>query len=181
MWLENEFKIRLEENTMRDYEKIMLTSGECNLFMPMGFIGDENGEVVCYDCSGFAPLSSYSVEKTEDALYILECVLLIVGRAVEYLITPARITINEDTVFYNKETGRVKIAYVPLTDTQASIRSNLVSFIDQLKDNIKDGNDHYLDDAAKFITYHNYYIKEMVNKVGLFKRQLYTECKQNNS
>ena len=181
MWLENEFKIRLEENTMRNYEKIMLTSGECNLFMPMGFIGDDNGEVVCYDCSGFAPLSSYSVEKTEDALYILECVLLIVGKAVEYLITPARITINEDTVFYNKETGKVKIAYVPLKDEKASIRGNLVNFIEQLKVNIKDGKEHYLDETSKFITYHNYYIREMVNKVGLFKRQLYTEGIQKNS
>lgn len=181
MWLENEFKIRLEENTMRNYEKIMLTSGECNLFMPMGFIGDDNGEVVCYDCSGYAPLSSYSVEKTEDALYILECVLLIVGRAIEYLITPARITINEETVFYNKETGKVKIAYVPLSGEQNSIRGNLVSFIDQLKVNICDGNEKYLDEAARFITYHNYYIREMVNKVGLFKRQLYTECAQKDS
>lgn len=179
MWGNKEFSIRLEENTFRDYEKIMLTSGECKLFMPMGFMGEEGMEVVSYDCSGFAPLSSYRVEKTDDALYILECVLLIAGKAVEYLITPARITINTDTVFYNKETSQVKIAYIPSTVENASIRRNLVSFIGQLKEDICDGNERYLDEAEKFIMYHNYYIREMVNKVGLFKKQLYTESKQN--
>ena len=181
MWENREFSIRLEENTFRNHEKIMLSSGECSLFMPMGFIGEGGMEVVSYDCSGFAPLSSYRIEKTEDALYILESVLLIVGRSIEYLITPARITINTDTVFYNKETSQVKIAYVPAAGNDLSIRRNLVSFIRQLKADICDGNGRYLDEAEKFIMYHNYYIREMVNKVGLFKRQLYTEYKQKNS
>ena len=35
MWENREFSIRLEENTFRDYEKIMLSSGECGYFMPM--------------------------------------------------------------------------------------------------------------------------------------------------
>ena len=107
--------------------------------------------------------------------------MLIIGRSIEYLITPARITINTDTVFYNKETSQVKIAYVPAAGNDLSIRRNLVSFIRQLKEDICDGNGRYLDEAEKFIMYHNYYIREMVNKVGLFKRQLYTEYKQKNS
>lgn len=181
MWDNKEFRVRLEENSMRDYERIMLTSGECGFFMPMGFIGEEGGEVACYDCSGFAPLNSYSIEKTDDALYILESVLLIVGKSIEYLITPAKITVTEDTVFYNKETGQVKIAYIPITSETVSMRNNLAAFVDQLSANIRDGKDHYLTEAKKYIMHHNYYIREMVNKVGLFKRQLYTEYKQEKS
>ena len=49
MWNNKEFRIRLEEDTMRDYERVMLTSGECNFFMPMGFMGEDEGEVVYYD------------------------------------------------------------------------------------------------------------------------------------
>lgn len=179
MWENREFSIRLEENVFRDHERIMLSSGECSYFMPMGFVGEEGAEVVNYDCSGFAPLSSYRVEKTDDALFIIECVLMIVGRAVEYFITPARITINTDTVFYNKETSQVKIAYVPAADDNMSIRRNLVSFIEQLKEDICDGKEKYLDDAERFIMYHNYYIRDMINKVGMFKKQLYAEAKQN--
>lgn len=175
MWNNREFRIRLEENAMRDYERVMLTSGECSYFMPMGFMGEDGGEVVCYDCSGFAPISSYRIEKTEDALYILESVLVIIGRAVEYLITPAKITVSADTVFYNKETGQVKIAYVPMRNAGAGLRKNLASFIEQLRADICDGHEQYLMESAKYILYHNYYIKEMVNKIGLFKRQLYQE------
>ncbi|MEE0772469.1 MAG: DUF6382 domain-containing protein [Anaerovoracaceae bacterium] len=173
MWGNREFSMRMEEDTFRDYERIMLTSGDCSLFMPMGFMGEDGGETVCYDCSGFAPISSYSIEKTDDALYILECVLLIVGRSVEYFITPARITVTEDTVFYNKETRNVKIAYIPVQTADAGVRSNLVRFIEQLKINICDGNQRYLDDAARYIMCHNYHIRDMVNKIGAFKREIY--------
>jgi len=181
MWENKEFSIRIEEDAFRNHERIMLSSGECSYFMPMGFMSEDGMEVVRYDCSGFAPLSSYRIEKTDDALYILECVLLIAGKSIEYLITPGRITINMDTVFYNKETSQVKIAYVPATGDNVSIRRSLVSFIKELKSDICDGKGKYLEEAEKFIMYHNYYIREMVNKVGLFKRQLYTEYKQKNS
>lgn len=181
MWNNSEFRVRLGEDTMRDYERVMLTSGECSFFMPMGFMSEDEGEVVCYDCSGFAPIRSYRIEKTEDALYILERVLLIVGKSIEYLITPAKITINADTVFYNKDTGEVKIAYVPVQTKRMSLRRNLALFIGQLKTDICDGKEQYLVEAARYILYHNYYIREMVNKIGVFKRQLYSEKQQNKS
>jgi len=177
MWNNREFRIRLEENTMRHYERVMLTSGECNFFMPMGFMGEDSGEVVCYDCSGFAPISSYRIEKTEDALFILEAVLLIIGKSVEYLITPSRITVTADTVFYNKETGQVKIAYVPMRGKNIDLRRNLAIFIRQLKRDVCDGKERYLVEAARYILCNNYYIREMVNKVGVFKRQIYSEAK----
>lgn len=175
MWDNREFKIRLEENTMRDFERVMLTSGECSLFMPMGFMGEDDGEVVFYDCSGFAPLSSYQIEKTEDALYILEKIMIILGQAVEYLITPSKVTLSTDTVFYNKDTGQVKIAYVPLSGDQNSLRKNIIAFMAQLKEDICDGKAEYLNQVAKYIYYHNYYIRDIVNKIGLYKRELYLE------
>ena len=71
MWDNKEYSLRLKENSVLDFEKIMLTSGECSLFMPMGFMTADEGETVCYDCSGFIPLSRYQIEKTDDALYIM--------------------------------------------------------------------------------------------------------------
>jgi len=175
MWENREFRIRIEEDTLADYEKVMLTSGECSFFMPMSFVGENGSEVACYDCSGFAPLSTYRIDKTEDALYIIECVLLILGKSVEYLITPSKITINTDTVFYNKESGEVKIAYIPQKKEGMSLRKNIVSFIGQLKNDVHDGYEKYLVEAARVILYKNYFVREMVNKVGMFKRQLYAQ------
>lgn len=173
MWENKEFRIKLEENTMRDFERVMLTSGNCNLFMPMGFMSEDGGETVCYDCSGFTPLSSYCIERTDDVLYILERTLLILGKSVEYLITPAKVKLTTDTVFHNKETGEVKIAYVPLDGNRNSLRRNIVAFIGQLKRDVCDGYDEYLDKTAQYIYYNNYYIKDIVNKIGLFKREIY--------
>lgn len=178
MWDNREYSIRLEENAMLDFEKIMLTSGECSLFMPMGFMSAENGEMVCYDCSGFMPLSRYQIEKTDDALYILENSLLILGKAVEYLITPAKVTLNTDTVFYNKETGEVKIAYVPSCKEKINLKKNIVGFIGQLKAEIRDNYGQYLIEVAKCIYYYNYHINDIVNKIGLYRREIYMKDKQ---
>lgn len=173
MWDNREFKVELNENSMKDFEKIMLTSGQCSFFMPMGFMGSERGETVCYDCSGFAPLSRYRIERTEDALYILEKSLIILERSVEYLITPSKITLTTDTVFYNKDTGEVKLTYVPVQGRRKSLRNNIVRFIEQLKRDICDGREEYLDRTAKYIYRNNYYIRDIVNKIGLFKREIY--------
>ena len=175
MWENKEFRIRLEENSMKDFEKIMLTSGECSIFIPLGFIREGSGEYGSYNCSGFAPLNSYRIERTEDALYILENVLLILKRSVEYFIDPSKVKITNETVFYNKDTGQVKIAYVPLLKEEMNLKKNLVKFIGQLKSEIRDDKENYLVEAAKYIYFHNYYLREMINKVGVLKRQVYTE------
>lgn len=175
MWENKDFKVRLEENAMKDFEKVMLTSGECSLFIPMGFITENGREYGQYNCSGFAPLSSYRIEKTDDAIYILENVLLILERAIEYFIDPAKITLTAETVFYNKDTGQIKIAYVPMPSRALNMRKNLVIFIGQIKLEICDGKERYLTEAAKYIYYHNYCLREMVNKIAVLKRQLYLE------
>ena len=175
MWENKNFRVRLEENAMQDFEKVMLTSGECNLFIPMGFVSENGREYGNYNCSGFAPLSSYRIERTEDALYILENVLIILKSAVEYYIDPAKVTVTSDTVFYNKDTGQIKIAYIPLRAERINRRKNIVSFIGQLKIELCDGKEKYLVEAAKYIYYHNYSLREMINKAGMLKRQLYME------
>ena len=55
------------------------------------------------------------------------------------------------------------------------MRKSLVEFIGQLKQCLRDGSGRYLAEAAKYIYYHNYYLREMINKVGLLKRQLEEE------
>ena len=175
MWENNEFRVKFEENAVLDFEKVMLTSGECNIFIPMGFMNENGYEYGRYNCSGFAPMSSYRVERTEDALYILENVLLILCRAMEYFIDPAKVKITMDTVFYNKDTGQIKIAYIPLPRSETRMRENIVSLIGSLKTDIKDGKENFLIDAARYIYYHNYYLRDMINKVGLLKRQVEME------
>ncbi len=175
MWEDKGFKLRLEGGSLAEYEKVMLSSGQCEFFMPMGFIASDEGQMACYDCSGFCPLSSYRIERTEDALYLLERTMIILGNAVQYFISPAKVTLTTDTVFYNKDTGQVKIAYVPVTEGSPDLRRNLTSFIDQLKVDIRDGRRDYLDETVEYIYYKNYYISDIITKVALMKRQIYAE------
>ena len=113
MWENNEYRMCFREDSILDFERAMLSSGECSYLLPMMFISSDSKHVVFYDCKGFVPLSRYTVDKTEDALFILEKVLIILSNALGYLITPAKISLSTDTVFYNAETGEIKIAYVP--------------------------------------------------------------------
>ncbi|MBQ0078327.1 MAG: hypothetical protein KBS66_00350, partial [Eubacterium sp.] len=92
---------------------------------------------------------------------------------IEYLIEPAKVTLTMSTVFYNKDTGEVKIAYVPSASGESNLRKNLVAFIGQLREEISDGNDEYLTETAKYIYYKNYYVKDIINKIAMFKRKIY--------
>ncbi|NLD19183.1 MAG: hypothetical protein GX663_02910 [Clostridiales bacterium] len=167
MWENREFRIRFEENTVMEFEKVVLSSGDCNLFIPMGFMGDDKGETVMYNCSGFAPLRSYRIASIQEALYIMERVAVILEKAVGYLISPTKITLTLDTVFYNGETGEIKIAYVPILGYETTLRKNMVRFIGMLMKNIRESDKEKLVEIAKYIYCKNYSMQDIINKIGL--------------
>lgn len=175
MWKNNEYKMSFNENAIFEYEKVMLSSGECSFLIPMVFIGEDDRQTAYYNCSGYTPLSHFTVEKTEDALYILEKILLILAHVAEYLIAPARITLNTDTVFYDGHKGDIKIAYVPAASDAVSIRRNLLKLIVQLKGDINDSQKAYLDMVASMVHQNNYQLRDLVNTIGAIRRKLYRE------
>ena len=42
MWENSEFKVEFSKCDMKEFERVMLSSGQCSFFMPMGFMGSEN-------------------------------------------------------------------------------------------------------------------------------------------
>ncbi|MDO4177167.1 MAG: DUF6382 domain-containing protein [Bacillota bacterium] len=175
MWENNEYKMKLNDSKVLEYEKVMLISGECNYLIPMIFIGENSEQVAYYDCSGFVPLKHYSVETVEDAFFIIENVIIIIRGIADYLITPAKIQLNKDTIFYNTDTGEIKIAYVPATDSPADLKRNLLNLIAQLKADVSDGCDDYLDRFARIIHYGNFHMDELLNRLGFLRRELYSQ------
>ncbi len=175
MWHDKRFRVKLEENTVNDFEMIMLTSGECKVFIPMGFIKDNGKEYGYYECSGFAPLKRYRIERTEDALYIMENVMLILEKGIEFFINPEKVTVTWDTVFYNKDTAEVKIAYVPMTGPEYDLKRNLTWFAEQIMSDICDGKQGYIHDVVKHICLHNYGLRETADRIAFLKRKIYTE------
>lgn len=41
MWENSEFKVEFSKCDMKEFERVMLSSGQCSFFMPMGFMGSE--------------------------------------------------------------------------------------------------------------------------------------------
>ncbi len=175
MWENNEYKLCFKEDSILDFERIMLSSGECDYLLPMLFLGGSSRQVAYYDCRGFVPLSRYRVDRTEDALFILERVLIILSRAIEYLITPAKVSLSTDTVFFNAETGEIKIAYVPVKEVPAGSSINLLRLIAQLKADVTDEYKSYLDRFAAVVYGNNYHLRELTDRMGLLRRELYLQ------
>ena len=175
MWENNDYTMCFREDSILDFERVMLSSGQCTDLLPMLFVNGDAKHVAYYDCKGFVPLSRYRVDRTEDALFILERVLIILSGAIEYLITPAKISLSTDTVFFNVETGEIKIAYVPVREEPAGTSKNLLRFIAQLKAEVMDEYRGYLDRFAALVYRNNYHLRELTDRMGLLRRELYRQ------
>lgn len=171
----NDFKIKLKNGEIKDFEKIVLSSGICELFMPMGFISSEDGELVSYDCSGYTAISQYHIRHAKEALDILEKTLILISKAGEYLISPSKITLSKETIFYNERTGQIRIAYVPIGKQWASLKENVMGFVGEVEKDVNEKNRFYLQRVRKYFDHNNYYIKDMINLIGELKRELFVK------
>ena len=161
----NDFRLELKKGTIRDYEKIILSQIN-DIFMPMGFVNTSEGELVTYNCSGYSSLRQCKVTEVLEALEILERTLILVSRAGEYLISPRKIMLSTDTIFYNTDTKQVKIAYVPVEDESLTLRENMAGFITEMENKVSGTGRTYLEDVKKEMEENNYYIQDLINVIG---------------
>lgn len=166
---DNNFRIQLKEGAIKDYEKIVLSDVN-DIFMPMGFLSYDEGELVTYNCSGYSSLSQCDIKEVLEALEILERTLVLVSRASEYLISPSMITLSMETIFYDRDSGRVRIAYVPVINEKASLRENMAEFITEIKDNLQMQEQVYMDKVKTQMEENNYYIQDLINIIGDIRR-----------
>lgn len=165
----NNFRLQLKEGMIKDYEKIILTHVN-DIFMPMGFVSSDEGEIISYNCSGYSSLAQCRITEVMEALEILERTLQLVSRASEYLIAPANIMLTSDTIYYNKENKQVRIAYVPVQPERASLRENISGFINELKNRVSGTGETYLEKVKEQMNENNYYIQDMINVIGEIRR-----------
>ncbi len=168
----NNFRLRLKEGSVKEFEKIVLSSGLCELFMPMGFVSCEDGELVSYNCSGYTALRQCSLKDIRQALEILEKTFLLVSKAGEYLITPSRIMLTLDTIFYHRKTKQVRIAYVPMPQNRMNLQENMVTFIGEVGQQLPGNKQEYLEKVKKQIKENNYYIKDIIHLISELKRKI---------
>lgn len=171
---DNNFRLQLKEGAIKDFEKIILLEVN-DIFMPMGFVSFDEGELVTYNCSGYSSLSQCNVTEVLEALEILERTFLLVSRASEYLISPNMITMNMDTIFFDRKTRQVRIAYVPAEREAASLRENMAGFINAIGENVQEKGKIYMDKVRVQMEENNYYIQDLINIIGEIRRSAVRE------
>lgn len=171
---DNNFRLQLKEGAIKDFEKVVLSEVN-DIFMPMGFVSFDEGELVTYNCSGYSSLSQCNVTEVMEALEILERTLLLVNRASEYLISPNMITMNMDTIYFDRKSRQVRIAYVPAERETATLREHMADFISEMGENIKDNEKMYINQVREQMEENNYYIQDMINVIGEIRRSAVRE------
>ena len=154
------------------HETAMLSRGLCGMFLPTTFVYDRNGVTAVYDSDGYRPLSEYRIEHTDDIMYILEKTLLALHRSKEYLFDPERILLSPETVFYQHETGDLKIAFVPLDSENCDFHRNILQFLIRIKDDLCDTFTSYLNVFVHKSVNDNLCLEDMLTLVGYLRRHL---------
>ncbi len=113
MWENNSNVLRFAENPFYRHEQAVLAEGECPGFLPMSFIREGRGVTVRYETGGLQPISSYRIERTEDVLFLMERVIMVIHMAPEYLLSPQRIILRTDTAFYSRDRDDLRLAFLP--------------------------------------------------------------------
>ncbi len=166
------FRVRLKEGSIKEFEKIVLSSGICDLFMPMGFVSCEDGELVSYNCSGYMALRRCGLKDVKQALDLLEKTFLLVSKAAEYLITPGKIMLTLDTIFYDRRTKQVRIAYVPMPQGRMNLQENMATFIGEVERQLPGKKRPYLEKVRRQVRENNYPMKDIINLIGELKREI---------
>lgn len=165
----NDFKLKFKDGAIKDYEKVILSQVN-EIFMPMGFVSTAEGDLVTYNCSGYTALRQCKITEVQEALDLLERTFMLVSRAGEYLISPRKILLSLDTIFYDRKTRQVKIAYVPLDENTTTLRENMSDFISEMEDGVTGTGRSYLENVREQMNENNYYIRDLINVIGEIKR-----------
>lgn len=179
MWENNDYTLMFHRNPFYQHEQAILARGGFDGCLPMSFLRNDGGLTARYECDGFLPLSSFRIERTEDVLFLMEKLLFVLHEAPEYLLCPERLFLRTETVFYNKEEDRVRIAYLPRpagkTDHNSRVPPfyrELILFLAQMKQDVKDTNTDLIARFARQLYYNCPDTKRMLRSIGLLRREL---------
>lgn len=169
--MNNRYEYTFEPKRIHPHELAALGRGVNEGFFPTTFLFDTGGITAVYDCEGYSPLSTYRFEQTSDVMYILEKILLILKRCPEHLLSPERVMLIPETVFYRQDTGSIRITYIPVPG-EADIHRNLLQFLFKIRVDLCDPFSSYIDVFARRSVGENLDIESMLTLTGVLRREL---------
>ena len=168
-----DIKLLIDKGRIREYEKDILTAGICDYMFPMRFVSCAKKEQVTYDCAGYCPLSRMQDLDIRELLGIMEKVFTILSKTGDHFIPPARIMLNEDTVFYDRKRDRVRIAYVPTAGRPCSIKAGAGAFIKMMREKAPAETKKYFRRAQEALQLYNYGPADIADMLAGMKRELF--------
>ena len=195
MWENNDYTLHFNRNPFYRHEQIILAAGTCDGYLPMSYLRGSDGLTARYEAGGYLPLSGFRIERTQDVLYLMERTVRIPHISPEHLLAPERVTLRTDTVFYCRERDDLRIAFLPVPETESSISNStderthasasrpgrsivppfqrrLVQYLAQLKQDLKDPHMSYLLRLAKDLCYNRPDTADILRTIGLLRREL---------
>ena len=95
------------------------------------------------------------------------------SKSTEFLISPEKITLNIDCVFYNLRSRRVRIAYIP--SERGTVWEHIYGFAMELMDMAEEEAKNYLSELLEEGRLNNYNIRDMAKIVREQKRILFAK------
>lgn len=165
------YEICLPDSSIRPFEQKMLESGLCSFAIPMHFVRHGKKIRICYDCSGYTSLKALGRLPLPLAFEILEKVFLCLRTSGEYLISPDRMQLDLELVYFREESRDVRLLFLPGT-TQDSSSRELIHFLNQFKDLLPPDGQRMIEKIASERTRRNRSFRELANIVGEIRREL---------
>lgn len=178
-------KFWIEMDTgIREFEKKMLSSGECLHSLSMHFLSEDHSLKAFYDFTGYMQLKDWLIIKMKkpDAerdshmvialLQILSGVLECIKGMENYLILPDRITLHPDAVFIDLNNDRVVLAFYP-AESPETLQIRIVRLIHDLSGlQHSDETEQHLKKIEEFILAKNPGLDGMISFLGSIQREV---------
>ncbi len=167
---ERGYELELNGDKIKLLEERILESGICSFSVPMWF--SRNGDKVkaTYECSGYISLRELNFKGPRETFEIIEKTLLTLNRSIEFYIPPENVTINLDTVFFNKVNRRIKIAYIP--DDNKNLHEKIEKFLDDISKVSSEDTKIYLDVVRKDIPKEITSLKDIAIFIGQQRKKI---------
>ena len=170
----NVITIELERGMIKDFEKRVLAEGKCSAFLPVSFVSTGDREKLRYDCSGYRQVAGIQIKGSVEIVSLLEKIVSTLIDSCGYLINPAKMELNPDTVFYSGTGKKIKFAYVPAKSRAKSTIGVLKRLLETMnKDVIADDTQGCMNAVVSYIEHSNDSLFDTVNYIRELKRELY--------
>ncbi len=125
---------KFKYESMYKFEVGILTTGECNAFVPMAVCETSEGYHVEHKLSGFENMNFEQFENPYDMLCAIEKVARLVRDGYDYLISWDRYDCNAKNIYYKKSTegeASMVIKFIPVEENERK-EFPLIDFLDSL-------------------------------------------------